>query len=89
MPSCTEVCEQMSKARDGRPRFRIRLLIRFHVTMCNLCRRYEQQLKLLNIGSEQYAEPDCNDSAPSISASARDRIRAKLAAARKSNRPPQ
>jgi hypothetical protein len=75
MPSCREISQMVSEAMDQRLPLRKRLAIRFHISMCALCRRYEKQLQLVREGTRRYADPDGNPGEKSLSPAARERLK--------------
>lgn len=74
MPSCRDITREISEAMDHELPLRKRLSIRLHVSMCSLCRRYEQQLHLLRHGLSDYADPEKNQTEPPLSPEARLRL---------------
>jgi Putative zinc-finger len=74
MPPCKEIAALVSENMDRQLPLRQRLLIRFHVMMCSLCRRYEKQLHLLRHGVHRYADPDENEVGESLSPEANGRL---------------
>jgi hypothetical protein len=76
MPSCREAAERLSREQDQPgPRSRS-MALRLHLLICGHCRRYARQLQWLR-ASLQRVLTDASDT--QLSASARDRIRARLA----------
>lgn len=76
MPSCNEVAERLSREQDEPdPRAR-RMGLRLHLLMCYRCRRYARQLQWLR---ENLRRALARASASRLSASARERIRDRLA----------
>jgi Putative zinc-finger len=79
MPPCKEIAALVSENMDRQLPLRQRLLIRFHVMMCSLCRRYEKQLHMLREGTHHYADPDENEVGESLSPEVRKRLEKALA----------
>jgi predicted anti-sigma-YlaC factor YlaD len=78
MPSCRDISRLVSDAMDHRLPLHQRALIRLHLSMCALCRRYERQLHLLHHAVNHFADPEENQVAPPLSAAAKERLKASL-----------
>jgi hypothetical protein len=78
MPACREVSRMVSDGMDRRLPLRRRLLIRMHVSMCVLCRRYEKQLHLVREGVGRYANPETHPAGKVLSPAARARLKEAL-----------
>jgi hypothetical protein len=78
MPSCRDISRLVSDAMDHRLPLQQRLMIRLHIGMCALCRRYERQLHLLRHASTHYADPEENRAEQPLSAAAKERLKASL-----------
>lgn len=78
MPSCKDVSQLVSASMDRKLPLRQRLIIRVHVLMCSLCRRYHKQLHILRFGTKRYAEPDGNLVEESLSPAASERLKRAL-----------
>lgn len=78
MPACRDVARLVSDGMDHRLPWRQRVLIRMHVTLCALCRRYERQLHLLREGVRRYADPEQGGREKSLSPPARERLKQAL-----------
>jgi hypothetical protein len=53
-------------------------MIRLHIGMCALCRRYERQLHLLHHAVDHFADPEQNQVTPPLSAAAKERLKTAL-----------
>jgi predicted anti-sigma-YlaC factor YlaD len=78
MPSCRDISRLVSDAMDHRLPLHQRALIRLHLSMCALCRRYERQLHLLRHAADHFADPEENQVIPPLSAAAKERLKASL-----------
>lgn len=78
MPSCKDTSALISQSMDTRLPLMKRLVIRLHVSMCSLCRRYEKQLHMVRHGLHHYADPDENAVADSLSPAAKERLQQAL-----------
>ncbi|MCL4181473.1 MAG: zf-HC2 domain-containing protein [Verrucomicrobia bacterium] len=78
MPSCRDISRLVSEAMDHRLPLHQRAMIRLHLSMCALCRRYERQLHLLRQAGVRYADPRENQVIPPLSAAARERLKTSL-----------
>lgn len=79
MPSCKDVSALISKGMDRQLPLRKRLSIRLHVSMCDLCRRYEKQIHLLRRGFSYYADPDMNIAENPLTPEAKARLEKAIA----------
>ena len=81
MISCRETARLLSEATVDRLPFRRRLALRFHLTMCNLCRRSARQMRAIEESVRRFGsmiEEDRTAFLGSLSPDARDRIKAAL-----------
>lgn len=78
MPPCRDIAALVSRGMDEPLPWSRRLLIRLHVGMCRLCRRYEAQLRLIRHGVRQGAAPDRAPLDEVLSPEARERLRRAL-----------
>jgi hypothetical protein len=78
MPPCRDISRLVSDAMDHRLPLHQRALIRLHLSMCVLCRRYERQLHLLHHAADHFADPEQNQVTPPLSAAARERLKTSL-----------
>lgn len=78
MPPCRDVALLVSRGMDEPLPWSRRLLIRLHVGMCSLCRRYERQVRLVRHGVRQGADPDTAPLPETLSPEARERLRRAL-----------
>ncbi|WP_022949589.1 anti-sigma factor family protein [Methylohalobius crimeensis] len=77
MLSCKQAVELSSKAQDKPLSWRERMALWFHLRLCQICRRYTRQLRLLRRVSASLRPEDClSDTA--LSAEARRRIEERL-----------
>lgn len=74
MPSCADISALVSEGFDHPLSLHQRLSIRFHVSLCRFCRRYEKQLHQLQHGFSGYADPDKNAVECSLSSECRERL---------------
>jgi len=83
-PTCRELAPWMSEALDGRLSPRRRLTLKLHFMICAWCRRYQQQLLLLQAAYRRQAAPENDPAPPSdqplprLSDEARERMRRAL-----------
>jgi hypothetical protein len=75
--SCKKITGMISESMDRKLPFYQRMGIRFHLMMCALCRRYEQQLLFIRSVLRRNGETDDRD-CQSLPADARERIEKKL-----------
>ena len=78
MPSCKDVSSDVSMAMDGRLPMWKRFMVRMHVSMCAICRRYENQLEMLRKGTKNYTEAKENDAEISASPELKERLKKTL-----------
>lgn len=81
LPTCAEATHLTSKSMEGKITLWERASMRLHMWSCNLCRRYEQQLKFLrtaagNLG--RHSQEQGMNHAPGLSAEARARMKRSL-----------
>ena len=74
-PSCREVVRLTSEALDRKLTLREKLQVRLHFLICFLCRRYEQQIRLLHQGLGQHPESFSECSQATLSAEEKARLK--------------
>jgi len=75
--SCKQVSQRISESADRQLTLRVRLAVIGHVMMCSWCRRFQRQMKFLQLILTQMREPAELDSLQPemrLSQSARQRI---------------
>ncbi len=81
MISCRETARLLSESTVQRLPFRRRLALRFHLTMCDLCRRSARQLRAIEESVRRFGTMAADDKMAflgSLSPEARDRIKGAL-----------
>ena len=79
IPSCREAMELQSRALDGELGPRKRMLLRVHLMMCKVCRRYGKQIGFVSRCAKEIPERGTFEKTPPLPEECRARIRAKLA----------
>lgn len=78
MLSCKEVSLLLSKSCDQELPWRVRLAVRLHLLYCRGCAQFGRQLQFLRAAGRHLARLGAPHSGATLSATARDRIRAAL-----------
>ena len=78
IPSCRKAMELQSRALDGELGIGQRMLLRIHVMMCTICRRYARQLGYLKEIAREIPEKGAFAQDGSMPTEVKDRIREKL-----------
>jgi hypothetical protein len=77
-PTCPEVVRILSLGMDKKLSLMMRIKLRIHYLMCSFCERYMKQLKYIRQVSREFPEKIGDISDASLSADAKDRIKAVL-----------
>ncbi len=78
MLSCKEVSLLLSKACDQKLPWRVRLAVRLHLLYCRGCAQFGKHLQFLRAAGRRLAQQGAPHNGATLSATARDRIRATL-----------
>ena len=78
MLNCREASQVVSQSLDRRLSLRERFGLRLHLMMCDACRQFVAQLRLLTAALKQQSRRDEQDESVKLSDSARLAIREKL-----------
>ncbi len=80
MTSCKEVSDLLSTSLDTRLPVSRRIGLRFHLLLCKMCSRYQQQLKFLHRAATMYTEraPRPGDAGVVLTADAAQRLTQKI-----------
>lgn len=79
MLTCKDASHLISRAQDRPLGFRERFGLRMHLLLCESCRRFEQQMRLLRIAMQAMRDKFTVDDQVELPAEARERIRQRLA----------
>ncbi len=61
MLNCKDVTRKIASDEFREAGWRERLVVRFHLFMCRLCRRYEAQLRAIGIATRELCGPSSQD----------------------------
>ena len=81
MMSCKEVSRLLSESMERKLSFWERVGLRFHTSMCKLCKGFSNDLQQLSEAARRHAEDiesDAADSDAALSAESRERIKRAL-----------
>jgi hypothetical protein len=78
MPTCPEVVRILSLGMDKELSLMMRIKLRIHYLMCSFCERYMKQLKYIRQTSREFPEKIGEVSAASLSADAKEQMKAAL-----------
>lgn len=77
-PRCHDITRLLSEAQDRPLSLRVRLLIRWHYSVCVWCERYADHLALLRTLLRKFPEDGCRHAHVSLHADARRRLSARV-----------
>jgi hypothetical protein len=87
MLNCRQVTRLVSRSMDAKLRWYQLLGMRLHLLYCTWCRRYASQVRLLHKACKEL-DPECKaNPSYTLSAEAKDRMRARLQEAMKDEPP--
>ncbi len=78
MKSCKEVSQLLSESMDRKPTFWERVGLRFHLSMCKLCKGFSRNLQQLREAARTHArdlQDDATDDDVTLSTEARERMK--------------
>ena len=79
-PTCPEIVRILSLGMDKQLSLMMRMKLRIHYLMCSFCQRYMKQLKYIREVSREFPDKIGEVSDASLSADAKERIKAVLRA---------
>lgn len=74
MLTCKQASQLVSQSLDRPLSWSERIRLRFHLLICDVCKRFNRQLRLLNLAVKRMLQHTENDSTIQLSLEARDRI---------------
>jgi hypothetical protein len=77
-PTCRDATRLQSEALDTRLSLAKRIGLRFHLLICNWCRRYGKQVRFLRNAAHDHPERLAEATSQKLSDEARQRIKEKL-----------
>ncbi len=78
MPSCREAARAQSEALDHSLPAAKRFGLWLHLLMCQLCRRYGNQIRFLRSAAHEYEDKQAESMPQQLSPEARDRLKRAL-----------
>jgi hypothetical protein len=79
MLDCRHASQLLSQSMDRRLSFRQRMMLRFHLMMCDACTQFSRQLRVLRSAIGQLGRRMAHDESQALPTQARERIAAAVA----------